>query len=57
MTHFDFDLFVDQAISGNNTTLNTAGVNAVHAAGRKAIFARSVPYRRRWEQALRCGVS
>jgi hypothetical protein len=34
---FDFDLFVDQSISGNNTTLNTAGVNAVHAAGKKAI--------------------
>jgi hypothetical protein len=34
---FDFDLFVDQAISGNNTTLYTAGVNAVHAAGRMAI--------------------
>jgi hypothetical protein len=34
---FDFDLFVDQAISGNNTTLNTAAVNAVHAAGKKAI--------------------
>lgn len=34
---FDFDLFVDQAISGNNTTLNTAGVNAVHARGAKAI--------------------
>lgn len=34
---FDFDLFVDQTISGNNTTLNTAGVNAVHAAGKSAI--------------------
>jgi hypothetical protein len=34
---FDFDLFVDQMISGNNTTLNTVGVNAVHAAGGKAI--------------------
>jgi len=34
---FDFDLYVDQAISGNNTTLNTAGVNAVHARGAKAI--------------------
>src|SRR5437870_7145443 len=34
---FDFDLYVDQAVSGNNTTLNTAGVNAVHAAGKKAI--------------------
>jgi hypothetical protein len=34
---FDFDLFVDQSISGNNTTLNTAGVGAVHAASKKAI--------------------
>jgi hypothetical protein len=34
---FDFDLYVDQAVSGNNTTLNTAGVNAVHAAGKRAI--------------------
>src|SRR6266498_3333404 len=34
---FDFDLFVDQTISGNNTTLNTTGVNAVHAAGKSAI--------------------
>jgi hypothetical protein len=34
---FDFDLFVDQSITGNNTTLNTAGVGAVHAAGKKAI--------------------
>jgi hypothetical protein len=34
---FDFDLFVDQAITGNNTTLNTAGVNAAHAAGKSAI--------------------
>jgi hypothetical protein len=34
---FDFDLYVDQAVSGNNTTLDTAGVNAVHAAGKKAI--------------------
>jgi len=34
---FDIDLYVDQAISGNNTTLNTAAVNAIHASGRKAI--------------------
>src|SRR5437016_1868821 len=30
---WDFDLYVDQAVSGNNTTLNTAGVNAVPARG------------------------
>jgi hypothetical protein len=34
---FDIDLYVDQAISGNNTTLDTAAVNAIHAAGGKAI--------------------
>ncbi|MDX6548982.1 MAG: hypothetical protein QOG33_2532 [Gaiellales bacterium] len=34
---WDFDLYVDQAVSGNNTTLNTAGVNAVHARGGHAI--------------------
>jgi hypothetical protein len=34
---FDFDLYVDQAISGNNTTLDTAAVTAIHAAGAKAI--------------------
>jgi len=34
---FDFDVFVDQTISGNNTTLNTAAANAVHAAGKRAI--------------------
>ncbi len=34
---FDFDLYVDQAISGNNTTLNTAGIAAVHARGANAI--------------------
>lgn len=34
---WDFDLYVDQAVSGNNTTLNTAGVNAVHALGGHAI--------------------
>jgi hypothetical protein len=34
---FDIDLYTDQAISGNNTTLNTAAVNAIHANGGKAI--------------------
>jgi hypothetical protein len=34
---FDIDLYVDQAISGNNTTFDTAAVNAIHAAGGKAI--------------------
>jgi hypothetical protein len=34
---WDFDLYVDQTVSGNNTTLNTAGVNAVHARGGHAI--------------------
>ena len=34
---FDIDLYVDQAISGNNTTLDTAAVNAIHANGAKAI--------------------
>ena len=32
-TVFDIDLYVDQAVSGNNTTLNTAAVNAIHARG------------------------
>ncbi|MEU0566986.1 endo alpha-1,4 polygalactosaminidase [Nonomuraea sp. NPDC005983] len=36
-TVFDFDLYVDAAVAGNNHTLNTAGVNAVHARGAKAI--------------------
>jgi hypothetical protein len=30
---WDIDLYVDQAVSGNNTTLNTAAVNAIHARG------------------------
>ena len=30
---WDIDLYVDQAISGNNTTLDTAAVNATHALG------------------------
>jgi len=34
---FDIDLYTDQAISGNNTTFNTAAVNAIHAAGGHAI--------------------
>jgi hypothetical protein len=34
---FDIDLFTDSSISGNNTTLNTAAVNAIHARGAKAI--------------------
>lgn len=36
-TVFDIDLYVDAEIAGNNTTLNTAGVNAIHAKGAKAI--------------------
>ena len=34
---FDIDVYVDQAISGTNNTLNTAAVNAIHANGAKAI--------------------
>jgi hypothetical protein len=34
---FDIDVYVDQAVSGNNNTLNTAAVNAIHANGAKAI--------------------
>ncbi len=34
---FDIDLYMDQAIAGNNTTLNTAAVSAIHAIGAKAI--------------------
>jgi hypothetical protein len=30
---WDIDLYVDQAVSGNNTTINTAAVNAIHARG------------------------
>jgi len=30
---WDIDLYVDQAVSGNNRTLNTAAVNAIHARG------------------------
>jgi len=34
---FDIDVYVDQAISGTNNTLNTAAVNAIHANGAKTI--------------------
>jgi hypothetical protein len=34
---FDIDLYVDQTVSGNNTTLNTAAISAIHSAGKKAI--------------------
>jgi hypothetical protein len=34
---FDFDLYTDESVAGNNTTLNTAAVNAVHARGAGAI--------------------
>ncbi|MFI6498181.1 endo alpha-1,4 polygalactosaminidase [Nonomuraea typhae] len=34
---FDIDLYVDAQVAGNNTTLNTAGVRAVHAKGAKAV--------------------
>jgi hypothetical protein len=34
---FDIDLYVDSSVSGNNTTLNTAAVNAIHAMGARAI--------------------
>ena len=34
---FDIDVYVDQAISGNNNTLSTVAVSAIHANGAKAI--------------------
>ncbi|MGV9770884.1 endo alpha-1,4 polygalactosaminidase [Streptosporangium sp. NPDC003464] len=34
---FDIDLYVDAAVAGNNTTVNTAAVKAIHARGAKAI--------------------
>ncbi|MFI6901371.1 endo alpha-1,4 polygalactosaminidase [Nonomuraea sp. NPDC050394] len=34
---FDIDLYVDAEVAGNNTTLNTAGVDAIHDKGAKAI--------------------
>lgn len=34
---YDIDLYVDEAVSGNNTTLDSAAVNAIHAQGAKAI--------------------
>ncbi|MFI6324441.1 endo alpha-1,4 polygalactosaminidase [Nonomuraea sp. NPDC050556] len=36
-TVFDIDFYVDELISGNNHTLNTAAVNAIHANGGHAI--------------------
>lgn len=34
---FDIDLYADAEIAGNNTTLNTAAVKAIHARGAKAV--------------------
>jgi len=34
---FDIDLYTDQSVSGNNTTLNAAAVAAIHSAGGRAI--------------------
>jgi hypothetical protein len=34
---FDIDLYVDSDVSGNNHTLNTAAVDAIHARGARAI--------------------
>lgn len=34
---YDIDLYVDQAVSGDNSTVDTAAVNAIHAAGGHAI--------------------
>ena len=34
---FDIDLYVDPVVFGNNYTLNTAAVTAIHAAGGRAI--------------------
>ncbi|TDD77880.1 endo alpha-1,4 polygalactosaminidase [Actinomadura rubrisoli] len=34
---FDIDLYADASVVGNNTTLNTAAVKAIHAMGAKAI--------------------
>ncbi|WP_433514548.1 endo alpha-1,4 polygalactosaminidase [Nonomuraea sp. CA-143628] len=36
-TVFDIDLYADADVVGNNTTLNTAAVSAIHAKGAKAI--------------------
>ena len=34
---FDIDLYVDQKISGNDHTVDTAAVTAIHAAGHRAV--------------------
>ncbi len=34
---FDIDLYADASVVGNNTTLNTAAVKAIHARGARAI--------------------
>ncbi|WP_067458486.1 endo alpha-1,4 polygalactosaminidase [Actinomadura macra] len=34
---FDIDLYADGSVAGNNSTLNTAAVKAIHARGGKAI--------------------
>ena len=34
---FDIDLYVDQDVSGNNTTLGTAAVSRIHSTGGRAI--------------------
>jgi hypothetical protein len=34
---FDIDLYVDPAVAGNNTTINTAALNAIHANGGRVI--------------------
>ncbi|UBU19134.1 endo alpha-1,4 polygalactosaminidase [Nonomuraea gerenzanensis] len=36
-TVFDIDLYVDGDVAGNNTTINTAAVKAIHARGAKAV--------------------
>ncbi|WP_157547851.1 endo alpha-1,4 polygalactosaminidase [Nonomuraea candida] len=36
-TVFDIDLYVDSELAGNNSTVNTAAVKAIHARGAKAI--------------------
>ncbi len=34
---FDIDLYVDPAVAGNNATINTAALNAIHANGGRVI--------------------
>jgi hypothetical protein len=34
---FDIDLYQDQSLAGNNSTINSAAVTAIHAAGGKAL--------------------